>query len=340
MYLMAFAVAAAVSLYATPLVRKFALKVRMLDAVDERRMNADPKPRVGGLAVFLGFSLALFVTLGFGLAMPTVVRDAHDPEHIAVLRRVLGLFFGGTLILLVGVWDDVMGMRPSSKLFAQIAVALVSMAYGYRIDGIELPHTGTWLDFPPFLEIPITLLWYVGMMNAINFLDGLDGLLAGTTVISGFFLFVIAVGHGHILAAILLAALVGGVAGFLPYNFNPSKIILGDTGSLFIGYLLATISILITAKGAVLVSLAVPLVTLALPVLDTAMAIVRRTLAGQRITQADRGHIHHLLVFRFGLSVRQAVLLIYAVSFVLGAVAYVLSGGRLGTLIPLGIFVL
>ena len=334
---LAAAVAFGVTLYVTPFVRRFALHVGMLDAVDERRMHADPKPRIGGLAVYLGFSLALFVTLGLGLATPALVREAHDPTHLLVLRRVLGLLFGGTLILLVGVWDDVMGMRPRNKLFAQITVALISMVYGYRIDGIELHHTAMWLDFSLLVEIVVTLLWYLGMMNAINFLDGLDGLLSGTTAISGFFLFIVSLEHGHVLAAILLAALIGGVGGFLPYNFNPSKIILGDTGSLFIGYLLATISILITAKGAVLVSLAVPLVTLALPVLDTAAAIIRRTLAGKAISQADRGHFHHVLVFRFGLNVRQAVWLIYAVSVILGAVAYVLSGGHFGALSLVGV---
>jgi len=133
--------------------------------------------------------------------------------------------------------------------------------------------------------------------------------------------------HGHIGAALVLAALVGGALGFLPYNFNPAKIFLGDTGSLLIGYVFATVSLLITAKVAVAVSLLVPLVALALPIFDTAAAIVRRVRAGKAITEADRGHFHHMLVFRFGLNVKQAVLLIYAVTIVLGIVAYALSGG-------------
>ena len=180
---------------------------------------------------------------------------------------------------------------------------------------------------PPWVDYPLTLVWYLGMMNAINFLDGLDGLLSGVTAITGIFLFAIASTHGHLGAALVLCALVGGALGFLPYNFNPAKIFLGDTGSLLIGYVFATVSLLIVAKVAIAVSLLVPLVALGLPVFDTAAAIVRRVRAGKAITEADRGHVHHVLVFRFGLGVKQAVLLMYAVTFLLGMAAYLLSGG-------------
>jgi UDP-GlcNAc:undecaprenyl-phosphate GlcNAc-1-phosphate transferase len=152
-------------------------------------------------------------------------------------------------------------------------------------------------------------------------------LLSGVTAISGAFLVVIALGYGHAVAALVLCALVGGALGFLPYNFYPAKIILGDTGSLFIGYVFATVSIIITAKVAVAVSLLIPLIALALPVVDTAAAIFRRARAGKSVTEGDRRHFHHILVFDLGLNVRQAVLLIYVVCFVLGALAFVLSGG-------------
>ena len=178
--------------------------------------------------------------------------------------------------MLVGVWDDIMGMRPRNKFLAQVVVAIVSMVYGFHIPGFEIPGSGKYVNLPPYVDYPITLVWYLGMMNAINFLDGLDGLLAGVTAISGVFLFAIASAHGHVGAALVLCALVGGALGFLPYNFNPAKIFLGDTGSLLIGYVFATVSLLITAKIAVTVSLLVPLVALALPVVDTAAAIFRR----------------------------------------------------------------
>jgi UDP-GlcNAc:undecaprenyl-phosphate GlcNAc-1-phosphate transferase len=165
------------------------------------------------------------------------------------------------------------------------------------------------------------------MMNAINFLDGLDGLLAGVTAISSLFLFVIAVLHANPVVALVVIALTGAALGFLPYNFNPARIILGDAGSLFIGYVFATVSIIGTSKTAFTISLLIPLVALALPILDTAVTIVRRTSMGKKITEGDRGHFHHQLVFRFGLNVRQAVLLIYVLCAALGIVAFLLSGG-------------
>jgi UDP-GlcNAc:undecaprenyl-phosphate GlcNAc-1-phosphate transferase len=319
LYFLALGTAFVTALLATPQVRKLALKVGVLDAVGDRRMHTEPKPRIGGIAVYLGLAFALFVAIGFALHT-TLFHSANDTQDF------FGLLFGGTLIMLVGVWDDIMGMRPRNKFLAQIVVAIVSMVYGFHIPGFEIPGSGKYVNLPPYVDYPVTLVWYLGMMNAINFLDGLDGLLAGVTAISGIFLFAIASAHGHVGAALVLCALVGGALGFLPYNFNPAKIFLGDTGSLFIGYVFATVSLLVTAKIAVTVSLLVPLVALALPVVDTAAAIFRRFRAGKAITEADRGHFHHILVFRFGLNVKQAVLLIYAVSFVLGMAAYLLSG--------------
>ena len=320
LYLLAAATAFVTALFATPQVRKLALKVGVLDLVDERRMHLDPKPRIGGIAVYLGLVFALFVAIGFALHTQ-LFHSANDTQDF------FGLLFGSTLIMLVGVWDDIMGMGPRAKFIAQIVVAVVSMVYGFHIGDFKVPGTLQYVVLPPWIDYPLTLVWYLGMMNAINFLDGLDGLLSGVTAISGLFLFAIASLHGHIGAALVLAALVGGALGFLPYNFNPAKIILGDTGSLFIGYVFATVSLLITAKVAITVSLIVPLVALALPVFDTAAAIFRRVRAGRAITEPDRSHFHHVLVFRFGLDVKQAVILIYVVSFLLGMVAYLLSGG-------------
>jgi UDP-GlcNAc:undecaprenyl-phosphate GlcNAc-1-phosphate transferase len=239
-----------------------------------------------------------------------------------VVQSIVGLIFGGTLILMVGIWDDVMGMSPRAKLVAQIVVASISMLYGFSIGFVRNPfHHGDILYIPLWANIPITLIWYVGMMNAINFIDGLDGLLSGLTAIAGVFLLIIALIQGHPELALVLAALVGGALGFLPYNYNPAKIILGDSGALFIGYVFATVSILGASKVVFTISLLVPLIVLGLPILDTAVAIVRRTRAGRKIYEADRGHFHHQLIFRFGLNVRQAVLLIYAVCVVLGVIA-------------------
>jgi UDP-GlcNAc:undecaprenyl-phosphate GlcNAc-1-phosphate transferase len=325
----AFAIAAVVCLLATPLIVRLANRLGIVDADGhERRMHESPKPRVGGIAVFFGFSFALFAVLGVSMGSPFTLLPSID--QFDAVHRLVGLLFGSLLIVGVGVWDDVMQMRPRNKLIAQIVVALVSMMYGFIIPGITNPfdrNPGTnWIDFPLWAGVPLTLLWYVAMMNAINFLDGLDGLLAGVAAISSVFLFVIALLHGNPVVALVVIALAGAALGFLPYNFNPARIILGDAGSLFIGYVFATVSIIGASKTAIAISVVVPLIVLALPVLDTAAAIVRRASSGKRITEADRGHFHHQLIFRFGLNVRQAVLLLYAICFVLGAVALVFSG--------------
>jgi UDP-GlcNAc:undecaprenyl-phosphate GlcNAc-1-phosphate transferase len=309
------------SAFATPLVRKLAVHVGMVDETGDRRMHEQPKPRIGGIAVFLGFAFALFSTLGYLIAR-NQLRD-FDKIH-----DVIGLLFGGTLILMVGIWDDIMGLRPRNKFVAQIVVAGISLLYGFVIKDVENPfHRGDYIHFAVPWNYALSLIWYVGMMNAINFIDGLDGLLSGLTAISGLSLAVIAVGHGHPELALVLAALVGGTLGFLPFNFNPATIILGDSGALFIGYVFATVSIIGTSKTAFTISLLIPLIVLALPILDTAVTIIRRTSKGKKITEGDRGHFHHQLVFRFGLNVRQAVLLIYALCVVLGVVAFLLSGG-------------
>ena len=305
----------------TPAVRKLALQVGMLDETGERRMHDIPKPRIGGIAVWLGFAFALFSIAGFAIAR-------HQLRDLDSIHNILGILFGATLILVVGIWDDVMTMSARNKFGLQIVVASISMLYGFMIQGIDLPFThDKFISFPLYVSIPVTLLWYLGMMNAINFIDGLDGLLSGLTVISGAAILAIAYQHGHTSETLILAALVGGALGFLPHNFNPAKIILGDSGALFIGYVFATTSIIGVSKTAISVSLVLPIIALALPILDTAVTIVRRTRAGKKITEADRGHFHHQLIFRFGLNVRQAVLLIYALCFVLGATALLLSGG-------------
>ncbi len=322
----AFLLAAAVTLAIAPLVIRLATHLNIIDGIEEeRRVHTTPTPRIGGVAVFFGFATALFAVLGFVVGSPHARGAQLDIAH-----HLIGLLFGSLLILGVGLWDDVMQMRARSKLVAQVIVAGISMLYGFTITGINNPFAhgsaNAWIEFPLWISLPLTLLWYVGMMNAMNFIDGLDGLLAGVTTISSLFLFAIAALHGNFIVALVLLALAGSSLGFLPYNFNPARIFLGDAGSLFIGYVFATVTIIGGSKTAIAISLLVPLVVLALPILDTAAVIVRRAANGRSITDADRGHFHHQLIFRFGLGVRQAVFLIYAVCIVLGVVALVVSG--------------
>jgi UDP-GlcNAc:undecaprenyl-phosphate GlcNAc-1-phosphate transferase len=341
-YVATFLIAAAISLLATPLVMRLATHLEIIDqTTDERRVHEVPTPRIGGIAIFLGFALALFAVLGFALSSPYALFPsvAHMTTHqrldrigdqFDAVHRLVGLLFGSMLILGVGIWDDIMQMRARNKFLAQILVALISMLYGFIIPGMTNPFVhnpnANWIDFPLWVSIPLTLFWYVAMMNAINFIDGLDGLLCGFAAISSLFIFAIAVLHGNPVVALVVISLAGAALGFLPYNFNPAKIFAGDAGSLFIGYVFATVSIIGASKTAIAISIVVPVVVLALPLLDTAAAIVRRARSGKKITEADRGHFHHQLIFRFGLNVRQAVLLIYAVCFFLGVVALAVSG--------------
>ena len=317
-----FGVALATALASTPLVRRVALKLGIVAMPGGRNAHTEPTARCGGIAVYLGFAFALFVVMGIALSSGSRVWDR------VVIRELVGLLFGGTLIFLVGIWDDAMDLPAKKKLVGQSAVAIVSMLYGFIIPGISNPFAhNSWVAFPLWIGAPLTLFWYLGMMNAMNFIDGLDGLLPGITAIAGICLYGIALIKGHALVALLMAAMVGGSLGFLPYNFNPAKIFLGDSGSLFIGYVFATVSIIGVSKLAISISLVVPLIVLALPVFDTAAAILRRMRKGQHLFAADRGHIHHVLVFRYGMSVRQAVIVLYAVCLALGLAAFLISGG-------------
>lgn len=319
--------AAGVTYATTPLVMRLATHLKIIDGTeDERRVHDTPTPRIGGVAVFFGFAFALFTVLGFALA-----KSHFELSEALSAHDLIGLLFGSMLILSVGIWDDVMQMRARNKFIAQILVASISMMYGFIITGFSnpfAPHNAhNWISLPLWVSIPFTLVWYLGMMNAINFIDGLDGLLAGVTAISCIFLFGAAMLHGNIVVALVVLALAGSVLGFLPYNFNPAKIFLGDAGSLFIGYVFATVSIIGSSKTEIAIGLLVPFVVLALPILDTAAVIIRRATNGRSVTEADRGHFHHQLVFRYGLNQRQAVLFIYATCLILGAVALFLAGG-------------
>lgn len=325
LYIAGFAIALAATFLTTPLVLKLAHRTGMVDGLGDRRMHDEPRPRIGGVAVFFGVAFALFAVLGVALSGRTFL-PAQD--QLAGAHNLIGLLFGSMLILAVGLWDDIMGLRPRYKFIAQIVVALISMAYGFHIDYVHRPFAhdpNDFIYFPWWVSYPLTLLWYTGMINAINFIDGLDGLLSGFAAISSLFLFAIAVTKGDPVVALVVIALAGGCIGFLPYNFAPARIILGDSGSHFIGYVFATVSIIGTSKTAIAVGLIAPLIVLALPIVDTAAAIFRRARAGKRITEADRLHFHHQLIFRYGLNVRQAVLLIYAICILLGAAALYLA---------------
>ncbi len=298
----------AVSFLMCPLVKSFAYRIGAIDVPkDNRRMHKKPVPRLGGLAIFLGFMVSMLL----------FVRIDH---------QLKGILLGASIIVVLGVVDDMSPLRASFKFCVQIVAALVAVFHGVVIEILSNPNV--FAENPywelNWLSIPITVLWIVGITNAVNLIDGLDGLACGVSTISAVSMLVIAllVSEGDV--ALVMASLVGACLGFMPYNRNPAKMFMGDTGSTFLGYILATISIQGLFKYYAIVSFAVPFLILGLPMFDTLFAIIRRLAHGQNPMAPDRGHIHHRLI-DMGLSQKQAVAALYVISSILGLSAVVLT---------------
>ncbi|MCI8914489.1 MAG: undecaprenyl/decaprenyl-phosphate alpha-N-acetylglucosaminyl 1-phosphate transferase [Lawsonibacter sp.] len=300
--------AALVALISTPVVRSLAFRVGAVDVPkDSRRMHTHPIPRMGGLAIFFGFILSV------------LIFQPLTPE----LR---GTLLGAVIIVILGIFDDIFALPALPKFFVQIGAALVAVLHGNRIEFLSNPNI---FSKEPFwelgwLSIPITVLWIVGITNAVNLIDGLDGLACGVSTISSMTLLVIALVMEEPDVAILMAALSGACIGFLPYNLNPARIFMGDTGSTFLGFILAVVSIQGLFKFYAIISFAVPFLMLGLPIFDTCFAILRRVSHGQSPMKPDRGHIHHRLI-DMGFSQKQAVAVLYIISAILGLSAVVLT---------------
>lgn len=302
-YIVAFTVALAVAYFVTPRVKDLAIKVGALDAPDARKVHTRPIPRMGGLAIYAAFVLAVLASM-------------------YVSHEVMGLLVGGTVILIVGIIDDLKPLPARVKLLGQIVAASVLVMFDIRIEWLTNPF-GDML-YVEYLSIPITILWVVGLTNTVNLIDGLDGLAAGVSTIASVTILLVALQQNFWTVAVLTAALAGSALGFLQHNFNPAKIFMGDTGSMFLGYMLAAISILGAVKSAATIALIVPIVALGLPILDTAFAIIRRYMSGRPIFKPDKGHLHHRLL-EMGLTQKQAVLLMYVISGCLGLSAIALT---------------
>ena len=302
-YSVAFSVALAVAYFVTPRVKDLAIKVGALDAPDARKVHTKPIPRMGGLAIYAAFVLAVLASM-------------------YVSREIMGLLVGGTVILIVGIIDDLKPLPARVKLLGQIVAASVLVMFDIRIEWLTNPF-GDML-YVEYLSIPLTILWVVGLTNTVNLIDGLDGLAAGVSTIASVTILLVALQQNFWTVAVLTAALAGSALGFLQHNFNPAKIFMGDTGSMFLGYMLAAISILGAVKSAATIALIVPIVALGLPILDTAFAIIRRYMSGRPIFKPDKGHLHHRLL-EMGLTQKQAVLLMYVISGCLGLSAIALT---------------
>ena len=318
-YIAAFTAALVAGLFLTPLVRLLALRIGAFDRQGGRHVHAGGIPRLGGVALAAGwcFPLLTFFPL-----------DAFGRGTLAhASSQVVGVVGGGLAICLVGAVDDVRGLRVLHKLIAQILVASFAFHQGFRIEAISLPLLGT-LHMGAF-ALPITVLWIVGITNAVNLIDGLDGLAAGVCFFAGLTGFVVAVLNGSALVALVLASLLGVLLAFLFFNFNPARIFMGDSGSYLLGYVLATTSLTgaLQQKASTAVSLLVPVIALGLPIFDTLFSMFRRFLERRPIFSPDRGHIHHRLL-DLGLTQRRAVMILYGVSIAFAACAIALSLGR------------
>jgi UDP-GlcNAc:undecaprenyl-phosphate GlcNAc-1-phosphate transferase len=307
-----------VAVMATPFVRMAALRLGAIDRPGDRRVHGRATPRLGGISIFIAFFAALLALFA--------VRSTVAHLFFAQPRLVLGLAAGGLLVCALGALDDLRGVRAWHKLWVQIAAAILAYVGGFRIDAIKLPFVG---DLPMgAFGVVVTALWIVAIINAINLIDGLDGLAGGVAFFACVTNFVVGAINHDVLVILLSASLGGAVLGFLLFNFNPASIFMGDSGSMFLGFVLATTSILGNSiKSSTTVAILVPFVALGLPIIDTLLAMLRRVLERRPIFSADRGHIHHQLL-AMGLTHRRAVLILYGLSVLFTVSAIVVSSGR------------
>jgi UDP-GlcNAc:undecaprenyl-phosphate GlcNAc-1-phosphate transferase len=310
--LLAFFAAAVVSILLTPVVRALAVRFDLLDhAVTARKIHGQPVPRLGGAAIVTGFFCAL------GLVW-LIARPEPAPDR----ERATAFMAGAALIAVLGIVDDLRGANAWQKFAVQVVAAGVVYRFGFSIEILATPF-GQPISLG-LLSLPLTVLWLVGVTNAFNLIDGLDGLAGGVALIALGVNCVIAFGRGEWITLILAAALAGAVVGFLRHNLHPASIFMGDTGSMFLGFVLAALALGSHQKSTTAVAILVPITAMGLPLLDTALAIVRRVLGRRHVFQADREHIHHR-VLALGLTHRRAVLALYLVSAVFGAAAIALN---------------
>ncbi len=288
----------------TPIVKRIAIRIGAVDLPSERKIHAQPIPRLGGIAIYVSLLIAVAIAL-FKFLKPT-------PE-------MKGILLGGSIMLAIGIADDIKELSPKIKLMGQLFASATLLVFGLQIEFIGNPFGKELIVLGP-LAIPVTLFWMLTLINTINFMDGLDGLAAGVSFIAAITLFFCALQTGEITVAFLTMAIAGSAMGFLTHNFNPASIFMGDSGSMFLGFMLGAITLQGVMKSVVVVSLLVPLMILGVPISDAAFTIVRRLRHNKSLIQADKGHIHHQLLNR-GFTHRQTVVIIYIWCILLSAAA-------------------
>lgn len=306
----------------TPYTIRLAIKVGAVDVPSDRRVNKKPMPRLGGLAVISGFLVSM-IYLIISMAIEGKINFLEDNLYIKLAGVLLGMIIFGITCYI----DDVKGIKPLTKLAGQTLAAIVVVQSGVLIDNFTIPFKENSIVLNEVFSYILTIGWIVGITNAINLIDGLDGLSSGITLISCISLLIIfALNESPLIAIVLITALAGSIVGFLPYNFNPAKTFIGDVGSNFMGFALSIISILGVAKTYTAIVLIAPIIVLALPIFDTLWAIIRRIVKTKSIKgvfKADKGHLHHRLMAK-GFSQKQSVLILYGITAILGMTAVIL----------------
>lgn len=340
-YLAAFIVACAGSFTATPFSIWLAKRWGVMDQPDARKVHTSPIPRWGGIGIYVGVLLSLLgIYAGFPrfralIAFQQVIYDhGQMVDFLSLSKQLAGILVGMTAVLVLGMMDDRKPVPALIKLLTQIIASMAAIIYGVKISGLRLPFTDAYVQFPIFVSIGITVFWIIGFMNAINLADGLDGLAVGLAAIASATFLAVAIIQGNTdtpfiakqlkLAAVLSAILSGGCLGFLPYNFSPAKVFMGDGGALCVGFLLGTITVIGTLKTTAVLSVMIPVIVVALPVIDVSLAMIRRYRKGTRLMEPDKEHLHHRLMNR-GWTGREVVLLVYVLTLILSVMAIFLA---------------
>ncbi|MGF0112678.1 glycosyltransferase family 4 protein [Streptococcus sp. SGI.013] len=327
-YILVLIAAFMMSLILTPIVRFLSFRVGAVDNPNARRINKVPMPSAGGLSIFFSFLVATLIL------MPLVLKNWEQ----SYFHYILPVVVGAAIIVITGFIDDIYELKPRVKMIGIVlAAVLVWYFTEFRFDSFKIPFGGPLIQFSPILTFIVTVIWIVGITNAVNFLDGLDGLVSGVAIISlttmglisNFFLF-----KSDIYLTLTIFVLIMAIAGFFPYNYNPAIIYLGDTGALFIGFMIGVLS-LQGLKNATAVAVLSPVLVLGVPIVDTAVAILRRKLSGKKISEADRMHLHHRLL-AMGFTHRGAVLVVYGISMLFSLTSLLLNvSSRIGGILLL-----
>ena len=317
-YFVTFLVAASIAASLTPISRWLAVKLGAIDRPDERRIHRVAKPRLGGIAI----AVAILIPV----ACVILIRSSSFTALTTGKYQMIAFFAGGIIIALVGALDDIKGLRAKTKFAVQCLVAVVVWLAGFRFRYMGIPFLGA-VELPFWLDLALSVLWIAGVINAINLIDGLDGLASGVTFFVASTNLVLALRSGNELGALFAATIAGSVIGFLLFNWNPAILFMGDTGSMFLGYVLATTSIITSQKVSTAVAMVVPLVAMGIPVIDTLLSIIRRFLENRSLFSPDKGHIHHRLI-RAGLTQRRAVLVIYGLCIVFAGASIAITAAR------------